>query len=79
METFSTNQSSEKNYVEIVNDLRYFKDQVNFDDGIVVNLSAVPDKVKSIIFYSKFNNVERYLNENEVRKVKFSQYGLEFS
>jgi hypothetical protein len=79
METFSTNQSSDKNYVEIVNDLRYFKDQVNFDDGIVVNLSAVPDKVKSIIFYSKFNNVERYLNENEVRKVKFSQYGLEFS
>lgn len=79
METFSTNQSSEKNYVEIVNDLRYFKDQVNFDDGIVVNLSTVPDKVKSIIFYSKFNNVERYLNENEVRKVKFSHYGLEFS
>lgn len=48
------------------------------DEGLVVNLEKVPDKVKCIILMNKICEVERYRLETEVKKIKNSAYGVEY-
>ena len=47
-----------------MNDLRYFKDMVNMDDGIMVDFSSVPKDIKAFVMVSKFLNVPSFLPES---------------
>lgn len=48
------------------------------DEGILLNLKSIPENVKSVILLTKFNNVNKYNDEGENKKVKQASYGLEF-
>jgi len=48
------------------------------DEGIRLNLKKVPDNTKSIILLTKFNNVAKYNDEQENKKIKYASYGIEF-
>ena len=48
------------------------------DEGLVINLAKIPQKVKSIVLLSKFDDVQRFRAEAEAKKIKYSTYGLEF-
>ena len=41
------------------NHLREAKESINMDDGIVINLDKVPDKVKCIILMNKISEVDK--------------------
>jgi hypothetical protein len=34
------------------------------DHGYAINLSKVPDNVKTILVFAKFSQIQRYRNEN---------------
>lgn len=48
------------------------------DEGLVINLAKIPQKVKSIVLLSKFNDAQRFRAEAEAKKIKYSTYGIEF-
>jgi hypothetical protein len=48
------------------------------DEGLVLNLKKIPENAKSIILLAKYDNVAKYNDENENKKVKYASYGLEF-
>lgn len=61
-----------------VKGLRMARNVVNMDEGIQINLKCIPDNVKSVVLLTKFNNVNKYNDEGENKKVKHASYGLEF-
>lgn len=46
------------------------------DEGIVIDLRNIDEKVKTLIFLSKFNKIDKYNDEGENKKIKFSSYGI---
>lgn len=48
------------------------------DEGITVNLSKVPEKVKCIVFIAKISEVQKLKGENQLKKFKHAAYGVEF-
>lgn len=61
-----------------VTDLRYYRDLVNFDSGMIVNLDKLPEKIKSVVFYLEIKNIGLYSTEAQIKNVKNAAYGLEF-
>lgn len=61
-----------------VTDLRYYRDLINFDNGVVINLDKLPEKARSIVFYLQVNNVGAYSGEAQIKLVKNSAYGIQF-
>lgn len=57
-------------------DLRYYRDLINFDNGVVINLDKLPEKARSIVFYLQVNNVGAYSGEAQIKLVKNSAYGI---
>ena len=74
--TVFSNEKSDCKYIKTVNDLRYFKDIVNMDDGLIIDFASVPDQIKSFVMFCKVKNVASYSNETEIKKIKNSAYGL---
>ena len=48
------------------------------DEGIAIDLSKVPDKVKCIVLLVKVSNVEKFKVETELNRIKHASYGVEF-
>ena len=48
------------------------------DEGLILNLKKLPENTRSIILLAKYDNVAKYNDENENKKVKYASYGLEF-
>ena len=48
------------------------------DECVVLNLKNLPENAKSVILLAKFNNVGKYNEEQENKKVKYASYGFEF-
>jgi hypothetical protein len=48
------------------------------DDGIVINLAKVPEKIKCIVLVSRITDVQRFRGEGEAKKIKYASYGVEF-
>lgn len=48
------------------------------DEGIVLNLSQVPEKIKNIVFLLKVADVQKLKAESELKKIKYATYGVEF-
>ena len=56
--------------------MRYYRDLINFDSGMIVNLEKIPDKIKSVVFYLEIKNIGLYATEAQIKNVKNSAYGL---
>ena len=63
-------------YARQVNDLRYNRDLINFDKGILIDLDKVEENVRSLVFYLKIVNVGTYLTETQLKNIKNSAYQL---
>ena len=46
------------------------------DEGIVIDLARVPEKVKSIVLLSKLTEVQKLRVESELKKFKHVAYGV---
>lgn len=51
-------------YLRIETGLREIRESINMDEGIAVNLSKVPEKVKCIVFIAKISEVQKLKGEN---------------
>lgn len=71
-----TPYTKSEEYAKGVTDLRYYRDLINFDSGMIVNLEKLPDKVKSVVFYLEVKNIGLYTTEAQIKNVKNSCYGL---
>lgn len=51
-------------YIRMESGLREPRESINMDEGIIINLSKVPEKAKTIIFLLKVPEVQRFKAEN---------------
>lgn len=65
-------------YVRMESGLREPRESINMDEGIVLSLAKVPEKVKCIVFLLKVPEVQRFKAEQQLKKIKYSAYGIEF-
>ena len=67
-DTVFSNKSSQSKYIEVVNDLRYFKDPINMDDGMIIKFASVPDQIRAFIIFCKFTDVGSFAAEPNIKK-----------
>ena len=59
-DTVFSNKPSSSKYIDVVNDLRYFKDPINMDTGMIIKFASVPDQIKAFVMFCKFTDVASY-------------------
>lgn len=69
--------SGSEDFFKGLSNLRNVKDLVNFDNGVLINLEKLPDKIKSMVFYLQINNIGAFSTEAQIKNVKNSAYGVE--
>lgn len=46
------------------------------DDGIIFSLEEIPEKIRSMVLYTKINDVGSYIGENEAKTIRNAVYGI---